>query len=124
MRDDILAIIKKAGVSNIDDYSATITNPFDGKIYSNYLAIKIIGAIEAVDEELSESDELDESGADLGGKFYDEIIIDEAKANGALLFRLKEFLPYIVIAESIREAILTKGDPQDFYFKPLFEEDE
>lgn len=124
MTVDLLETIRAAGVDNIKDYKVIINNPFDGNTYSEYRAINIIGAIQAIDEDLSDSEELDESGGGFGGKFYDEIILDESKIHGALLFRLAEQLSYIVIAERIKDAILSKGNPKDFYFKPLFEEDE
>ncbi|MBN1500478.1 MAG: hypothetical protein JW982_09990 [Spirochaetes bacterium] len=122
MTADLLETIRAAGVDNIKDYEVVINNPFDGSTYNEYRAINIIGAIKAIDEDLSESDELDESGGGSGIKFYDEIILDESKIHGALLFRLAEQLSYVVIAECIKDAILSKGNPEDFYFKPLFEE--
>ncbi len=124
MKASLLETIREAGVDNIVDYAVEITNPFDGKIYNDYRAINIIGAIEAIDENLSDGEELDDSGSGLGGKFYDEIILDESKIKDQLLFRLAEKLSFIVISDSIRNAIIEKFSDESFYFKPLFEEDD
>ncbi len=124
MKKSLLQSLRDAGVDNIDDYAVEITNPFDGTVNNDYRAINIIGAIKAVDEGLSAGEELDESGSGLAGKFYDEIILDEKKINGQLLFRLEESLSCIVVAESIKELIESLEDPQCFIFNPLFEVDD
>jgi hypothetical protein len=122
MKASLLETIRKAGVDNIIDYEVVITDPFDGRVYNKYRAINIIGAIEAVDESLSDGEDLDESGSGLAGKFYDQIILDETKIHGQLMFRLAEKLSYIVVSGSIKDAMLAKENPEDFYFKPLFDE--
>jgi hypothetical protein len=124
MKKSLLQSLRDAGVDNIDDYAVEITNPFDGTVNNDYRAINIIGAIKAIDEGLPTGEELDESGSGLAGKFYDEIILDEKKINGQLLFQLEESLSCIVVAESIKELIESLEDPKCFIFKPLFEVDD
>ena len=124
MKESLLKVIRDAGVDNIDDYAVEIINPFDKTVHNEYRAINVIGAIKAIDEGLSAGQELDESGSGLAGKFYGQIILDENKINGQLLFQLAEKLSYIVVAESIKKLIEAEEDPSCFIFKPLFEVDD
>ena len=124
IKKSLLKVIREAGVDNLDDYAVEITNPFDGTVNNDYRAINIIGAIKAIDEGASFGEELDESGSGLAGKFYSRIILDESKINGQLLFRLEEKPSYIVVDESLKEAIEAEENPEFFIFKPLFEVEE
>jgi hypothetical protein len=45
-RDDFIEALKEFGVSNIDYYNALITDPDDGKEYTNYKAANVIGKID------------------------------------------------------------------------------
>jgi hypothetical protein len=119
LRQDIVKLIHSAGVENIEDYPITIVDPSSGMKYQNYRAVKVIGAVSAVDERKSEGNLLDEN--DQFGSFYDSIIIDEKKAGKFLAFRLVENLSYLVVADKVRDKILENEDIYGIEFKPLFE---
>ena len=120
---NLLKVIRSFGVDNIIDYSVRITDGFSGAVYNNYRAIKVIGAIEAIDEALSESDELDELGLGAINKFYDRIVIDDTKTHGQHVFRLAEKYSCIAVSRTIRDSILSVVSSDDVYLKPLFLED-
>ncbi len=124
MKESLLNVVRYSGVNNIDDYEVEIFNPFDERVYDDYRAINVIGAIEAIDEELSDGENLYGSGSCFSGKFYDEIILDESKIGDLLLFRLAEKLSLIVVSDLIRNKIIEKFSEEGFYFKPLFEDDD
>jgi hypothetical protein len=45
-RDDFIAALKEFGVTNIDCYNALIKDPDDGKEYTNYKAVNVLGEID------------------------------------------------------------------------------
>ena len=121
--EDLLKVMRDSGVDNIMDYSTRITDSFSGKVFENYRAIKIIGAIEAIDEELSDSDDLDELGLGVIDKFYDEIVIDENKTHGQHMFRLAEKCSCIAVSKAVRDSLLSNVSSKDILFEPLFLEE-
>jgi hypothetical protein len=119
MRDDLLAAIREAGVSNLDAYRAVIRDPLDGTVHQGYFAVNIVGAVAAVDWEKSEFDpEIPER---LVSADFDRVVIDESKTGGALMFRLAECVSGIVIHEKVRDRLIARGfgflgfiDPKDW----------
>jgi hypothetical protein len=118
MESGLLRKMRDSGVNNIDDYAVVITDHKSGRQWTNYRALNVIGAISAVDESVSEGVELDAEGQ--FGKFYDTLYVDEAKARGALVFRLAESLSCFVVAESVKQAMLFYPDTRGMRFTPLF----
>lgn len=119
IKADLLRRMHSAGVSNLDDYPLLVRGPSTGDECSDYRAVNVIGVIAAVDPTRSE-------GAPLGeneslGKFYDRIVIDEAKTLGALCFRLQEDLSCWVVAEPVKQAMMEHDDVRGIEFTPLFE---
>ena len=118
LRDDVISVLKQAGVDNIDCYPAIINNPNTGEAISNYKAVNIIGTVGAAN--------LDDSNATVHGKpvidvDFDGLKIDENKARNLKLFRLAECVTGIVIDEDVKDLLLENGindldfvDPKDW----------
>lgn len=115
--ESLLTVMRKAGADNVIDYPALIIDPHSGKEYTNYRVLKITKAIAAVDEQASEGEALDDEGEMM---FYDEIVVDESKVQGDMVFRLDENLGYLVMAEPIMQALHDAPDSDNLRFKPLF----
>lgn len=81
------------GVDNLDAYPAELFDPDDEQNIPGYVAVNVIGLIAAADMQKSIAT-VHPGGAVIDVSF-DQLVIDEAKARGALMFRLAEN-PYAV----------------------------
>lgn len=106
MTDRLHKILLDAGVSNLDVYTAKLTDKDNGKIYDGYLAFNIVGVISAAD--LSKS-EFEAPDGPLVSVDFISLTIDENKTGGALMFRLAESVNGIVVHKSIKKAIESAG---------------
>ncbi|ACR10753.1 conserved hypothetical protein [Teredinibacter turnerae T7901] len=106
-RDDLLEILYACGVDNFDVYSAEILDPDSGKVYKNYKAVNIIGAVAAADMEKSEYVLSD--GIPLIDVPFDKLVLRKDEIQDLLIFRLAENLTTILVHESIRNVLLDKG---------------
>uniref|UniRef100_UPI00056BC4F8 imm11 family protein n=1 Tax=Teredinibacter turnerae TaxID=2426 RepID=UPI00056BC4F8 len=106
-RDDLLEILYACGVDNFDVYSTEILDPDSGKVYKNYKAVNIIGAVAAADMEKSEYVLSD--GIPLIDVPFDKLVLRKDEIQDLLIFRLAENLTTILVHESIRNVLLDKG---------------
>lgn len=106
-RDDLIAALEAFGVDNLDKYPVSITDPDDGKVYTNYKAVNIIGVVSAADMNKSKYELSD--GIPLVDVAFDELILKENDIQDLLMFRLAENLTTILVHESVRDYLLEKG---------------
>jgi hypothetical protein len=110
IRKDLLAILKSVGVDNLETFPARITDHVNDIVYDDYVAFNIIGLIAAAD--LSKSTLMPHmQEATLLDTDFDSLVIDPSKAMGLLLFRLAESCSAIVVNESVKNAVESKGVP-------------
>jgi len=109
----------EAGVTNIDTYAAEIVDPQTGTVNTDYVAFNIVGKISAAD--LAKTQVAPTSTEQMISMDIDSLAIDEAKARGALLFRLAESVNAIIVHESVKKHIEAQGidtltfiEPQDW----------
>ena len=94
--------LRKAGVDNVDAYTAEIVNPKSGQTW-DYVAFNIVGKIPAADLEKSKiAPSSTERGISMD---FDSLSIDERAARGALLFRLAESVNAIVVHECVKRHV-------------------
>jgi hypothetical protein len=117
-REDLIAAMQEAGVDNLDLYDAVIYDPDTKKRYTNYKAVNIIGAIAAAD--MSKSKATVHPGGPVIDVEFDELVLDETRTGGVLIFRLAEATGTILVHERLRDHLLAKGftaleflDPRD-----------
>lgn len=108
-----------AGVTNIDTYAAEIVDPRAGTTNAEYVAFNIVGKISAAD--LGKTQVAATSTEQMISMDIDSLAIDEARARGALLFRLAESVNAIIVHESVKAHIEAQGidtltfiEPQDW----------
>lgn len=106
-RDDLIAALEAFGVDNLDKYPVSITDPDDGKVYTNYKAVNIIGAVSAAD--MNKSQYVLSDGIPLVDVAFDELVLKEKEIQDLLMFRLAENLTTILVHESVRDYLLEKG---------------
>ncbi len=95
-----------SGVTNLDTYPAVLLDPANGREYANYVAFNLIGVVAAAD--LGNSVYAAPDGPVIGVDF-DSLVIDEAKARGALMFRLAEAVNGIVVHASVKQRLESAG---------------
>lgn len=106
-RDDLVDALAGAGVDNLDLYDVLVRDPDDGKTYSNYKAVNIIGVVSAAD--MGASKATVHTGGPVIDVEFDNLVLDEARPRGALIFRLAEATGTIVVHERLRDHLLAKG---------------
>ena len=140
-RDDFIKALQDCGVNNFDTYEVQINNPsnastladlraqgityFDdsyldqGGVITNYKAVNVLGLVAAAD--MSKSIATVHDGIPLIDVDFDELVIDEKKTLGIKLFRLAESNNAILIHESVRDYLISKGFGNDVAFYDLKE---
>ena len=79
-------------VDNLQVFPAVIKSEVDETVWEDYFVVNILGIIACADLANSEYDEI------MGGHYiFDELAIDATKTKGALLFRLQEHTPTIMM---------------------------
>lgn len=102
MSEELLRVLHSAGVANIELYPARIDDPHGGRSLHQYKAFNVVGLVACADMERSE---YLEDGDDDMPLMFDSLCIDDAKAHGALLFRLAEAPTALVVHQRIRQAV-------------------
>lgn len=105
MSKRLLSLFQEAGVDNLQVFPAIIKSEEDGTVWENYFVVNVIEMIACADLSKSTYDEVMR-----GHYIFDELAIDSEKAKGALLFRLQEHSPTIIIHRDVGRYINT-NDP-------------
>jgi len=105
MEKKLLKILEDLGVDNLQTYQAEIHDEGRKKVFKNYRAINIVGAVAMLDKKKSKS-----RGLGLGGAgFIHKLVLDESKAKGKLILRLEESLLTILVHKKIKDAAEKNG---------------
>jgi hypothetical protein len=108
-RQDFIDALHEAGVDNLELFNVVIKNPIDGKVYTNYKAVNILGLIACANME--ESVLMGDSDSTMRDVDFDELAIDESKAGGALFFRLAENVTAVIVHKKVADHVKTKNIP-------------
>ncbi len=107
MSKRFLDILKGAGVDNLQVFPAIVKNEEDGTTWDNYFAVNVLGMISCADLSKSKYTEI------MPGHYrFKELAINAEKAKGALLFRLQEHSPTIIVHRSVLKQIVD-NDPEE-----------
>jgi hypothetical protein len=104
MRTDLLEVLKRAGVDNLETFPARLIDEVNNKVHTNYVAFNVIGLVAAADLEKSKLMP-HATGVTMLGTDFDSLAIDKSKAHGLLMFRLAESCSAIVVHECIKKAV-------------------
>jgi len=107
LRDDLVEVMRGAGVDNLDVYPVRLLDPDSGRTYDNYKAVNIIGLIAAAD--MGQSQATVHTGGPVIDVDFDRLVVDETRTGGALIFRLAESTNVILVHERLRDRILAAG---------------
>jgi hypothetical protein len=106
MSDRLARAITGAGVSNVDFYDATLTHTQTGQRYA-YKAYNLIGLVAAAD--MAKSAWTSDGDGALINTSFTNLVLDEARCGGLLLFRLAENINAVMVHESVRKHIIASG---------------
>lgn len=115
-RDDLIKALQEAGVDNLDLYQAELIDSDNGQRYQTHKAVNVIGVIAAADLERSEA--IVNPGGPIIDVSFDSLVLDEAKARGALMFRLAEATGEILVHRSVRDHLRQKGFSKLWFVNP------
>ncbi|MBU8896792.1 hypothetical protein KRR26_14330 [Corallococcus sp. M34] len=101
----LIDALKSAGVKNMDLYKVELVHPTQGKTYTDYRAVNILGRIACAD--LEQSQYLPDHEPPL--MKFDRLVLDEAKTMGVPMFRLAESTLTILVSEKVRQAVAAAG---------------
>ncbi len=105
MSKRFLTLLEDAGVDNLQTFPVIIKSKEDGTIWEGYFGVNIVGMIACADLPKSTYDEIMP-----GHYIFDELAIHAEKAKDALLFRLQEHSPTIIMHRSVGRHIKSQ-DP-------------
>lgn len=108
MTKELVDALHSAGVDNLDIYPVVIHSQTGKPDCHDYVAVNVIGIVAAADMDQSEYDD-DEFFDGLFDVSFDSIVIDEAKAEGHLLFRMAEAVSTVIVHESVAGVLQAKG---------------
>jgi hypothetical protein len=102
----LVEALARAGVDNLQTYAASVSSESTSDRWSSYYAVNVIGVISAADLEHS-------TFSDPGGRGvllldFDELVLDESKTRGALLFRLAEAPRILLIHDAVKTKLLAE----------------
>ncbi|AUX27885.1 uncharacterized protein SOCEGT47_084850 [Sorangium cellulosum] len=115
MSGRLVSALLACGVDNIDHYRAVLKNTDTGQTY-DYRAVNIVGLVAAAD--LASSVWESHDGDARIDTSFDELVVDEGKALGALMFRLAENTSTILIHAKVRDHLLSSGFPTLRFLEP------
>lgn len=96
----LLEVLRTCGVTNIDAYPVVLHNPRSQQDRNDYVAVNVIGCVDAVD--LSASEHEIRRGKP---RFKGSITVDESRTNGLLVFRLPHSPRFIVVTHAVAQAL-------------------
>lgn len=102
MRDDLVKELWKAGVDNLDAYETVIKNPFTSEDILNYKTVNIIGAIFTADLIKSDYHASDTPEQPVIDTIFRDLVIDESRTGGMLMFRMAESISTILVHEKVK----------------------
>jgi len=102
IRTDLLAVLTKCGVDNLQVFKAVVRDPTHGVEYRNFRAFNVVGLVRAADRR---SELTGTSNSELIDVDFASLVIDGGQAKDLLLFRLAEAVSAIVVHEDVRSAV-------------------
>ena len=104
------------GVDNLDVYPAVMIDSQTKQRFSDFYAVNVVGLIAAADMEQSTA--TIQPGGPVIDVAFDNLVIDAAKARGALMFRLAESTMNVWLHPALVQHIKSAGFPGIEFFDP------
>lgn len=109
-------IMLDEGASNMEAWPAALLEPDGSATYTNYKAINLLGLIAAAD--LKKSIYTEHQGGPRIDVDFDQLVIDDKKAAGTLIFRLAESSNVILVHDRLKRRLEKEGFVNLWFEKP------
>jgi hypothetical protein len=104
MQERLVETLRSAGVDNLQTFPAEIRHEDTNEVVQGYVAVNIIGRVSCANLSQSKAEPL------IGeSKYIEKLVIDPAKARGALMFRLHESSMIVLVHEQVVQVIKAGG---------------
>lgn len=103
----LLAALRAAGVDNLEVYDAEITDTETGEVDREHVAFNLIGLVAAADMDASSFNEALEER--LISVDFHSLVVDEAAAQGLLMFRVAQCVTAILVHDRVKRAVEASG---------------
>jgi hypothetical protein len=113
MRTDLLALLRKAGVDNLDAYTAQVVSAEGAIVSEDYKAINVVGLIAGAD---LASSNWASSGERVISVDFDSVVLRKDLPRGPKLFRLAECVTGLVVHDDVRRVVEGAGGFPDLLF--------
>ena len=113
LRDDLLKDILDFGVDNLDIYGCELIDRESGKVWSNYKVANIIGLVDVFDMHASE---LHPDSPSEEAYLFNEIVIDQSKADGHHIFRPYGRQSEMMVSEELKNYLESKEKYPHLHF--------
>jgi hypothetical protein len=116
LRDDLIAALRSGGVDNIECFDAIVREPDGSQTWDTYKVVNILGLVAAAD--MARSTATVHVGGPIIDVEFDELVLDEGRAGGALIFRLAEATASIFVHDRLRRHLLAAGFDELTFLPP------
>ena len=116
MSDEMLSVLARAGVSNLQTHPAVLTSLSDNKTWHSYKAVNIVGLVACADLERSIYTTII-ARPGLGTPpllGFVDLKVDPSRAGGPLLFRLAESPGIVLLDEVVARALLADRTEEEW----------
>jgi hypothetical protein len=107
MKREMHKALLEAGVDNLDIYAVEVKSTVTPEVDRSFIAFNVVGMVSAADMSKSKYDT--GGGPPLVAVDFFSVTLDPAKAYGARLFRLAENVSAIVVHDSVKRHLETRG---------------
>jgi len=114
MHKRLVETLRSAGVDNLQTFAAEVVDAESGAISRDHLVVNVIGIIACANLDESRSHPLGDV------HYFEQLVLDQPRAAGILMFRLAESPIEVVTHEKIAEAIRA-GNFEGVILEPLME---
>jgi len=106
MSERLYKAIVDSGVTNVEWFDAEVLKTSTSERFA-YKAYNVVGLVAAAD--MTKSEWQSDDGIPIADVSFDELVLDETKARGALLFRLAENVNALLVHQRVRDHIEAAG---------------
>ena len=115
MSERMVQALLSAGVNNVEFHEAVLINTVTGEKYP-YRAFNVVGLVAAANLDRSECDIHD--GVPVADVSFYKLVLDESKCRSCLMFRLEENVSTLMVHDSVRQELLSRGIDMLKFIKP------
>lgn len=103
----LIEALAEVGIDNLQTYRVKIVERTGKAVEKKYYAVNILGVVSCAN--MSKSQFTDGGGTGMITMNFRQLVIDEAKTQGLLMFRLAESVSSVIVHEEVKKHLELKG---------------